>query len=1139
MRALDGLAVVAGIAVSAAPLLVAAEPPTVAEQLPPLAEALRGGFEPVPPVEATLVPTLLAKAKPDECYYGIGDERNRYEPDVTLPCPAGGRPKVNQAYVWGLASAGTDLWFGTGANVNCLVAGGLSATAGNEGTVETASYVCEVEKSAFGGRTGDWRPPRVFVYDEAGAALLERTGGLDPAGRALLDDTLGIRAAGAFAGIVFLGGPSRAQDAVHLFAFRASDRAFLGSRKLTEYRNIRKFLVSGSTVYTGVGAKDGGRVLRWRGSEADPLAFEVVGKLDGEGAELALHEGRLFVATWSSLGGDLAAGTPPSPAMLTPTGIWMSPVVPEAGLDASHAGGWTKAWRSDEYEPDPIVALAYGGGAIASWEGWLYWGTLHIPGGAYAAHLMATALVTGKQVDEIRGGEDRQLLDFLGTWRATALFRGRGFGTAERRVELLYGEPSLPAADRASGTWAMAPNRMGAAPLHGHAGFGNGYNAYTWAMGVWQGQLWVGTFDIGYLFAPDDGSGTNPALPVVPNGADLFRFPSPDAAAVAESLDGIGNRASYGIRTLVAADDALFLGMANPMNLMADPQVTGPKGGWELIRLVPKAPPPGPDPTADAAGGPDTAPAPAGGGGGGGCASSTAAGGAAGLALAAAIPLLASRRRRGRAAACVLALSLLAACDAADEGVPIPESIRPAVEQARDLDATFPLRRASGGAAGLRDAMPARFPALADLSRPDPAIRDALVGQLAGTPRFERDLELAIYAYALERMGDEAAIPGLSRFVTENLNADAWWSLHFATHALLALGGGLAAGDTGFYSPAEARAAAASGGARSSALAAVASAADGRPSCAKRYRLVDGDGNPITYVDAGGTTRPVAVGGNEFATASVPASVAANYKAEVTGGGGTYVADDPEFPGEPSKQFNCAGYAFRDFNGGKRWTADPADMHAKLVGSGLLVEVPEGDARPGDKVFYFRKGMALPGHVAEVKTAESGLTGTTVTVRNADGQSGLWDARIDAAYYTGTLLGEATYPARKVYRWASGKAPRAVPDPGSAKDPAVCGVTAPAADGLQAEVDIPGFLVSFRPTQVIASGPHHCMAGIQCRPGIQAVEMNGSEASEVLSLAYVPELVLAGGTYAFGESAEFLDGTVPVWMSFTTEDVTD
>jgi hypothetical protein len=70
----------------------------------------------------------------------------------------------------------------------------------------------------------------------------------------------------------------------------------------------------------------------------------------------------------------------------------------------------------------------------------------------------------------------------------------------------------------------------------------------------------------------------------VANGADLLRFEDIDEPAIAESEDGLGNYSNYGIRTMLPAD-ALYLGTANPMNLMTDLEDDKPEGGWELIKL--------------------------------------------------------------------------------------------------------------------------------------------------------------------------------------------------------------------------------------------------------------------------------------------------------------------------------------------------------------------------------------------------------------------------------------------------------------------------------------------------------------------------------------------------------------------------
>ena len=70
-------------------------------------------------------------------------------------------------------------------------------------------------------------------------------------------------------------------------------------------------------------------------------------------------------------------------------------------------------------------------------------------------------------------------------------------------------------------------------------------------------------------------------------GADLFFFPTALCPAIPESLDGAGNYTNYGIRTMVSDDEALYLGTANPMNLLTDPDDEIPEGGWELMKLAP------------------------------------------------------------------------------------------------------------------------------------------------------------------------------------------------------------------------------------------------------------------------------------------------------------------------------------------------------------------------------------------------------------------------------------------------------------------------------------------------------------------------------------------------------------------------
>jgi len=541
---------------------------------------------------------LLAKAAPDECFVEIG-----------APYPAGppcatGQPKVNQSYVWGLAKAGETLWFGTGPNVHCLVSGAFLRMPTPQ---RNDDWVCEFGQSQMvkrfpnlPGVLGDWRPPHVFAYDLAAGRLTERTADIQRASDVdarRLATTVGIRAAGAHGGVALLGGPGL-QGGINLFAFDTGTGGYLGSVNLAGYNNIRKFLVAGGALYAGVAVSGGagGRVLRWSGTPAAPFGFAEVGNLPSQAAELALHEGRVFVSTWPSGASPAAtlAAAPPDPTI---AGLWMSPSLAdgEPGLTPADAGAWRQVWSAAQYEPDPVVARTYGGGALASYGGQLFWGTMHVPLLATVAHLTAYP----------PADRAAALAAVAGTQRAIAVFRGRNLAGPRPRIELLYGQSTLPAFDPAgnsgAGAWRLAPTSY--APRFGTSGFGNPFNNYTWTMGVAGGSLYVGTMDwsylavqlvplvLGQLGVPAGGAALGrawrPEL-LTPRffGADLWAFPRAGKPAAAVATAGVGNYLNYGIRTMVPAGSTLYLGMANPMNLRTDPTDRVPEGGWELIRLT-------------------------------------------------------------------------------------------------------------------------------------------------------------------------------------------------------------------------------------------------------------------------------------------------------------------------------------------------------------------------------------------------------------------------------------------------------------------------------------------------------------------------------------------------------------------------
>jgi hypothetical protein len=259
--------------------------------------------------------------------------------------------------------------------------------------------------------------------------------------------------------------------------------------------------------------------------------------------------------------------------------VFVSPSLgTSTGPDETNTGvDWTPVWNLTNYEVEPTAVQV--GGAIESFGGYLYFGTMQVPETGFTAFRNAYPSVTLTTTTETTVLED--------TYRAIAIFRSPGVGSASTLpVELLYGSATLPQYDAATNSWSDVPNNMGVTPTYGDAGFGNIFNNYTWAMAVFQGQLYVGTMDFSYLAQSAPGvPSTVVTYAAGYYGADLWTFTNTTSAATLVSGNGMGNDTSYGIRTMVA-DDAggnLWLGMANPMNLRAD--FSDNPGGWKLIDL--------------------------------------------------------------------------------------------------------------------------------------------------------------------------------------------------------------------------------------------------------------------------------------------------------------------------------------------------------------------------------------------------------------------------------------------------------------------------------------------------------------------------------------------------------------------------
>jgi len=557
---------------------------------------------------------VLSRAPADEYFYGIGDPGNRFVwngIDLDACATNGSIPKVNQAYVWGMGLCRDNIFFGTMANTDTLV---LSGYLRQTNPVLTYYRASEYGAGIFGQTRGlpavlgDWRPPRLYRYNLTDQTRHDLIAGLPPAEQLRLSGVLGIRAGGAAkpnavnpAGAAVLAGPMLDPSrGCAFFFFNGTTGEFLGAVEKPEYTNIRRFVEVNGDLYAAVQLTNGtGVVIRWVNNPAlpaYPFRLVEVGALDQGGADICAHEGRLFVTTWPGLLMEAqrpGSGVSLQDVYLKAVGLWMSPVVPADGLKAKHRDQWIKVWNVNDYETDKITAVTYGGGALCSFDGWLYFGTMHVPFLSTLAHAIATGAYTN-----LPGATPEQIETYIRevfwkTHRAVSVFRGRNFfapwtiGGMSMEMggefQLLYGYENLWTYDLEEQTWSLVANKTKQRPLMGGPGFDNPSNCYTWVMDTFKNDLYVGTFDIAFP-TNAEACAAEAVNPDTGAGGDLFRLASSRAKRFEPvSVNGLGNIANYGFRTIWSDPRALYIGTANPRNLLADPDDDLPDGGWELL----------------------------------------------------------------------------------------------------------------------------------------------------------------------------------------------------------------------------------------------------------------------------------------------------------------------------------------------------------------------------------------------------------------------------------------------------------------------------------------------------------------------------------------------------------------------------
>jgi hypothetical protein len=620
---------------------VPAAPPPVPEPIPPpfTPNTVTGGFN-------SLQGTVRVKASPDECYLGLGqnvkwDFINQSNP--SQPCGPGKIPKANDGYVWGSALINGIAYFGTQANAQCIGEGAISKSLTGPTPYATDTWTCEFARSPYAqpngplpAQIGDQRPPRMYAYNLATHAVQDITpklGGSPGAycsaagANPLCIDSLwltmrGVRTATSYTepttGRTYLivSGPAlvMGSNALDFFAYDVVAQKWVAKYQYVGYNDMRHWITVGGVLYAPVGkpGSAGGALVQYTGNfavlptppvpvpgnnfnqipicgttsptipPAPPgafqcFAFQNVGNFDGVGTDAVVHEGRIFAATWP----------PPGSGSL-----WMSPPIQPGGFGQPNPNPplWTKVWNiNTNYDPDPLVSASIGTGALADFNGVLYWGTMVYGVSGTLQWFQKYGIPTDQQ--------DLNLV-VVNTFRTGTIFSGTNFATGSPTINLLYGQPTFFVYNPTTQKWVLTPNNMnGARPLYGSSGFGNPYNNYIWTMTQFNNKLYVGTMDWGYeaadaFFFVQQGQGQplpdiSKLIPPQQYGADLYTFADTNSAAVAESINGLGNYLNYGIRAMLPNGSAsLFLGTANPHNI-ATTSTTTPHGGWELIEATP------------------------------------------------------------------------------------------------------------------------------------------------------------------------------------------------------------------------------------------------------------------------------------------------------------------------------------------------------------------------------------------------------------------------------------------------------------------------------------------------------------------------------------------------------------------------
>jgi hypothetical protein len=295
----------------------------------------------------------------------------------------------------------------------------------------------------------------------------------------------------------------------------------------------------------------------WRSPTGDPSTWERVwtNPTPGSIRSLALHDDLLYIAVTH----ELAAERPPGEIYATDgTKVWL--------VDGDGFG-------------NPANIGVY---ALASFDGWLHAGTMNIAEG-YEVWKLAGPDDTAEPIRVIANGGPSRTNQAVSTM---LVFQEHLYVAALSFAWINTGHGStLAGGDMvridANGDveTVVGPDATGGVG----SGFGKCTNIYLWSLAEHDGKLYCGTWDWASLLPASTAflplfSETPLGLllrpifrPIfLPNLYDLLTRNGGELYCSSDGLhwdliffDGLGDPDNYGVRTMVSAQDRLFLGMAN------------------------------------------------------------------------------------------------------------------------------------------------------------------------------------------------------------------------------------------------------------------------------------------------------------------------------------------------------------------------------------------------------------------------------------------------------------------------------------------------------------------------------------------------------------------------------------------------